>query len=146
MKTKLFRTTVFSLLMSAISIGTLSAQTIRVKGTVTNKQGKPIVDCLIIVKNTEQFASSDTDGNYTLNAYKGDTLGFYCSGFEDKEVKVSPKMKNVVLDEYIFEEIIVTCICYPRKKKEEHKKQVVRSTEGILKEMHNRLHNKLLNR
>ncbi|PCH76842.1 MAG: SusC/RagA family TonB-linked outer membrane protein [Flavobacteriaceae bacterium] len=83
----LFRGTMLALL---IMLGTNSifAQSITIKGTVTDMDGMPLPAANIIEKGTQNGAVSDFDGLYTISAPKGSTLVFSFIGFSPKEVVV----------------------------------------------------------
>ena len=51
------------------------AQGITVKGVVKDNTGEPVIGANVLVKNTTNGTITDFDGNFTLNANKGD-IGF----------------------------------------------------------------------
>lgn len=61
-----FRKGVFTLILSVIALA-VSAQSLTVKGKVTDKNNDPIIGATVIVNgNTTIGAATDVDGNYTL--------------------------------------------------------------------------------
>ena len=51
-----------------------------VKGKVTDGSGLPLPGANVIIKGTQKGASTDFDGNYTINAAIGQVLVFSYTG------------------------------------------------------------------
>lgn len=76
------------------------AQTLTVKGKVSDANGGPILGAYVLEKNTTNGAVSDLDGNFTLNAKKGVTLVVTYVGFATQEIVVNnADFLNIVLEE-----------------------------------------------
>ena len=60
----------------------LSAQTIKITGTVTDYTGLPLPGVNIIIKGTSNGTQTDFDGNYALSAAKNDILEFSYLGYD----------------------------------------------------------------
>ena len=76
----------FSLLLSlCLSISTVFAQNITVKGTVTSAEdGLPVVGASVFVQGTTNGTVTDVSGQYVLkNVPTGSTLIFSCIGMQD---------------------------------------------------------------
>lgn len=90
------------LLLVTLLIGYASAswaQT-KVSGVVTDGQGMPTPGVNVIIKGTTTGAVTDFDGNYQLNAKKGDVFVFSYIGFLTKELKYNGGTTlNVKLEE-----------------------------------------------
>ena len=71
----------FVLLFGAV--GLTNAQ---ISGIVLDDEGAPLPGASVVVKNTSTGATTDFDGNFTINAEIGDTLQVSYIGFETKEV------------------------------------------------------------
>jgi len=88
-----------------------SAQTMEIKGTVSDATGIPLPGVSIVVKKSANGASTDFDGNFTLsNINKGDVLLFSYVGFVKKEVIINnSNFLKVVLkeDTESLDEVIV---------------------------------------
>jgi tonB-dependent receptor plug len=67
---------------------TLMAQTISVKGKVTDDKKTPLPGVSVVVKGTTQGTSTDFDGNYQIQAKAGDVLEFSFVGFTTQTKKV----------------------------------------------------------
>ncbi len=67
-----------------ISLG-LWAQSIDIKGNVTDNMGEPLPGVSIIVKGTTRGVTTDFDGNYNLAVTKGETIVFSYVGFINQE-------------------------------------------------------------
>ncbi|MDO5985776.1 TonB-dependent receptor [Flavivirga amylovorans] len=71
-----------------------------IKGSVTSSQGDPLSGVSIIIVGTTNGTTSDFDGNYIINANKGDVLRFSYVGMKTVEIIVGEKdTVNVVLEE-----------------------------------------------
>ena len=96
MKSKILFLTLF--LIASFTFG----QTVNVKGTVTDNSTIPLPGVNVIVKNTSKGASTDFDGNYTLDDVPiNSTLVFSYIGFETQEITVTSSSQtiNVTLQE-----------------------------------------------
>lgn len=62
-----------------------------ISGKVTDDKGEPLVGVNIKVKGTERGSTSDVNGDFKLEADKGDILVFTYLGFVKLEVKVEDK-------------------------------------------------------
>lgn len=88
----------------------MMAQTIQVKGTVSDKSGTPIIGANIIEKGTTNGIITDLDGNYTLTVSPQGTLVFSYVGYLTQEIKVNGKTTiNVKLQEdtEMLDEVVV---------------------------------------
>ncbi|MBP2832880.1 TonB-dependent receptor [Aquimarina sp. U1-2] len=91
------------------SFDKFSIQTL-ISGIVTDNNGSPLPGASVLVKGTSIGASTDFDGNYTIQANANDILIFSYIGFVPQEVPVNAKSTiNVTLKENASEldEIIV---------------------------------------
>ena len=79
---------VFAMLFVCVG---LSAQTITVKGTVTDANGEPIVAAGVLVKGTTKGVTTNLDGKYTIQVSATATLSFEALGFKHVEVPVEGK-------------------------------------------------------
>ena len=67
----------------------VSAQTIKIKGTITNQSNStPVPGASVTVKNSNRFAVTDEAGSFTIDASAGNTLIITMIGFQRKEVVV----------------------------------------------------------
>lgn len=98
------------------------AQTITVKGTVTDDTKMPLPGASVIVKGTKQGTSTDDNGRYELTAKVGDVLEFSSMGFATQSKKVSGSGKtftlNVVLSEDTQQLTEVVVVGFATQKKE----------------------------
>lgn len=101
----------------------LNAQNILVSGIVSSAvDGKPMPYVSIVVKGTNNAASTDMDGNYTLqNVLPEDTLLFSFVGYFTQRIKAgSQHVINVKLQPSHKElgEVVVTALGINRQKRE----------------------------
>ncbi|GAL67186.1 TonB-dependent receptor [Jejuia pallidilutea] len=91
-----------------------------ISGTVTDASGIPLPGVSVIQKGTQRGASTDFDGNYTIELTNGDKiLVFSYIGFKTVEIPVSNKTTvNVGMEEDVaaLDEVVV--IGYGTQKKE----------------------------
>ncbi|MDR2292891.1 MAG: von Willebrand factor type A domain-containing protein [Prevotellaceae bacterium] len=97
MKTTGIKTIMF-LVLTAIAIVNINAQTITVKGKVTNAaDGTAISFCSVHVEGTDNQTLTDNDGNYSILVEKGKTLVFSVIGYEQQKIKVEKEIINIAL-------------------------------------------------
>ena len=98
------------------------AQTISVKGTVTDESKLPMPGVSVVVKGTTHGTSTDIDGKYELQAKAGDVLEFSSVGYTTQTKKVAGSGKSlslsVVLKESTQELTEVVVVGYGTQKKE----------------------------
>ncbi len=97
------------LLLIAFSFSQISARTIT--GTVSDSNGDVLPGVNILVKGTSTGAQTNFDGQYSIEAEKGDILVFSFVGFKQKEVKIKEQTEvNVLLEEdsSSLDEVVVT--------------------------------------
>ncbi len=70
-----------------------------VTGTVTDETGEPLIGANVAVKGTNFATNTDIDGNFTINAEKGQTLVATYIGYLPTEVTVKGSKVDIVLKE-----------------------------------------------
>lgn len=58
-----------------------------IKGKVTTTDGTPLSGVSVVLKNTKKGTATDTNGEFSIAANKGDVLTFSYVGYEGKEVE-----------------------------------------------------------
>ena len=110
MKTNQLKAMMLGLLIAIISLGAVNAQTLTVKGKVTDAaDGFDITGCTVLVKGTTRSTITNVDGEYTIRANKGEKLIFSYIGYETQTVKVTSERLNITMqaNSQIFEECVV---------------------------------------
>lgn len=79
---------IYFLVMLFLMTGSLFAQNLHLKGTVKNEKGQSLPGVTILIKGTTNGTTTDLDGNYNLDAAKGDVLQFSYIGFTTKIITV----------------------------------------------------------
>ncbi|HEY5687831.1 MAG TPA: TonB-dependent receptor [Yeosuana sp.] len=100
---------------------TLLAQQITVKGNVLEEESKqPLPGVSVLIKNTNQGAVTDFDGNFQLNAKKGDILIFSFIGMKTKEIPVSSAAVQIYMQSDIsqLDEVVVSVGYFDVNKKD----------------------------
>lgn len=104
-------------LMTLLTFG-LTAQSMSVKGKITDDAGEPVFGANIVVKGTNQGTVSNDQGEYAISVEKGATLIFSYIGFGNKEIVVgNSTVIDVSLNPDLLEEIVVTALGIKREKK-----------------------------
>ena len=67
----------------------LIAQSLSVKGVVTDGNKVPLPGVSVLVKNTTRGVSTDFEGKYEIKANQGDVLEFSYIGFSPQTKKVA---------------------------------------------------------
>jgi TonB-linked SusC/RagA family outer membrane protein len=98
----------FSLFVMSTTL--LFAQKMSVNGKVSDSSGGALPGVSILIQGTNNGTSTDFDGNYTINAAKGDVLVFSFLGFKTKNVTVTGTNINVSLNEDTsqLDEVVIT--------------------------------------
>lgn len=99
----------FLLLLCAVFSLTVSAQSRLIRGTVKDAAGEPLIGVSVMVRGTSNGTMTDIDGRYSINAKKGDVLGFSYVGFiaesvtvgNNDEINVTMKEEISALDEVV---------------------------------------------
>lgn len=84
-------------ILTLIFTVSISAQEIKVSGVVTDDSKAPLAGASILVKGTQNGASADFDGKFTINAKKGAVLLVSFIGFETQSITVTGSTVNVSL-------------------------------------------------
>lgn len=82
----------------------------KVKGTVTDKNGQPIIGAAVLIKGTTKGVSTDIDGVFEIDVTPEETLLFTCISYTDKELLVGNKTSfNVTLedDSILLDDVVV---------------------------------------
>ena len=106
-----------------LSVNTF-AQQIVVKGIVKDTTGEPIIGANVIVQGTTNGTITDFDGNFLLNANKGDIIIISFIGYRSQEAQAAASM-NIILkdDTELLDEVVV--IGYGSVKKDDLSGSVV---------------------
>ncbi|ANW97453.1 SusC/RagA family TonB-linked outer membrane protein [Wenyingzhuangia fucanilytica] len=105
-------------LLFAMIFGFTRAQTITVKGIVSNN-GQPLPLVNVVEKGSTKGVVTDFDGNYEILTEIGRVLEFTSLGFTTKRIKVASKSLNVVLEEDVTSLDEVVVVGYGTQKKKE---------------------------
>ena len=69
-----------------------------IKGTIKDAAGNPVANVSVVVKGTTKGASTDENGNFSIDANEGDVLSISAVGFETMELTVgSGETVNAIL-------------------------------------------------
>jgi TonB-dependent starch-binding outer membrane protein SusC len=87
-----------------------------IKGKVTDSNGIPIPDVIVLVLETKENTVTDFDGNFSIKANSGDEIQFSMLSFEKTVVKASSNMVVVLKDDNQSQLNEVVMIGYGTKK------------------------------
>ena len=95
----------------------LLAQQIRVAGTVTDKDGAPVVGAGVVQKGVPTNGTvTNIDGQFSISVPQGAILTFSSIGYKDQEAEAAPQMSIVLLDDAeLLEEVVVVGYGVQRK-------------------------------
>jgi len=134
-KNRLVRVAIMMLPMLLLSFWTY-AQSVRVKGTVTDEGGTTIVGVNVVVKGTTTGITTDVDGKYQIDADSKSTLSFSFIGYKTQEIRVANQKEiNIKLlsDNLQVDEVVV--VGYGVQRKEAVTGSVASMKGDILREM-----------
>jgi TonB-linked SusC/RagA family outer membrane protein len=99
--------------------GVIFAQVKTVNGTVTDSDGVPLPGASIVLTETNEGATTDFDGNFSISAQEGATVEFSYVGYESQQVVVGEGSTiNVTLVQgNALDEIVVTALGIKRAEK-----------------------------
>ncbi|MEG0517807.1 MAG: SusC/RagA family TonB-linked outer membrane protein [Bacteroidales bacterium] len=103
-----------------LSVGAIWAQNVKVTGTVTDKNGEPLVGVYVLVQGTKTGTSTDVDGKYALSTPPTGTLVFSSMGYQNlNEVVNNRSVINVTLqdDAVLLEDVVVTALGIKKERK-----------------------------
>ena len=116
------RILLFVALLLMVPVGVL-AQSITVKGNVTDSQGEPVIGASVTEKGKNQNGTvTDLDGNFTLTVTKGKKIVVAFIGLKTEEVTaVGGKTLKIVLedDSKMLDEVEVVAIGYGSARKKD---------------------------
>jgi TonB-dependent SusC/RagA subfamily outer membrane receptor len=109
------------------------AQQKTVSGVITDDQGVPLPGATIVILETAEGASSDFDGNYSIQVEEGQTLAFSFVGYSTQELTVGSNSNyNIILQlGNALDEVVVTSLGIKRQKRELTYATQNVDTEGI---------------
>ena len=108
-------------LLLALVVQLSYAQGRTISGTVTSEEGIPLPGVNVLIKGTTRGVQTDFDGNYTIEATRGDVLVYSFIGLETAEYGVGD---NTIIDVILKEdaaqldEVVVTAVGITRDEKE----------------------------
>ena len=110
----------FWTLLFLFSFCSMFAQDRTISGTITDDQGMPLPGVNVRIKGTSSGIQSDFDGNYSIQAQKGDIIVFSFVGLKTAEYTVADvNTIDVIMeaDQAQLDEVVVTAFGISREKK-----------------------------
>ncbi|MDO5105659.1 TonB-dependent receptor [Capnocytophaga sp.] len=89
-----------------LGMSPMVAQTLSVKGVVTDGGGVPLPGASVVIKGTSKGVATDFDGNYEIQAKNGDVLEFSSIGFtsQTKKIVTTGGGKTLIINTSLIEE------------------------------------------
>lgn len=89
-----------TIVILAVSASAIFAQNVKVKGTVTDSKGEPVLGASILVKGTKSGVGADIDGKFTIEVPANAILIIKAMSYKDAEIPVKGRTSiNVVLQD-----------------------------------------------
>ncbi len=89
---------------------------LKIRGTVFDKDGKPVVGAAVQEKGTSNYAITDGSGRFSIDSKAGSKLIVSCIGFKEIEITASQDMKITLKeDAELLSEVVV--VGYGKQKK-----------------------------
>ena len=85
-KNKVLRSICFVLFLLSIGLNSAFAQVRNAAGLVVDENGQPLIGVQIKLEGTTTGIITDVDGNFSINAKKGDILLFSYVGYEPQRI------------------------------------------------------------
>ncbi len=117
-KNRLLHTTVYVFILLLFTVSSLQAQR-TITGKITDTKGDAIPGVSVVVKGSTRGTICGADGNYSIQANRGQVLVFRIIGYKAKEVELENQtILNVALEDETsnLEEVVV--VGYGEQKKE----------------------------
>lgn len=97
-------------LAGGLFFATVAFSQSQVTGTIVDSHNEPIIGASVSIKGTTVGTVSDTNGNFRLDAKKGDIITFSYIGFKNIEQSVSKNQMAIVMteDAQLLNEVIAT--------------------------------------
>ena len=89
-------------------------------GTVTDSKGEPLIGVSILVKGTSNGTITDMDGNFKIQAAKGDVLEVSYIGYASQAITLAnaqPLKVTLGEDTQVLDEVVVTALGIKRATK-----------------------------
>ena len=93
---------------------------IMASGTVTDSKGEPLIGVSILVKGTSNGTITDMDGNFKIQAAKGDVLEVSYIGYASQAITLAnaqPLKISMGEDTKVLDEVVVTALGIKRSEK-----------------------------
>lgn len=93
---------------------------ITASGTVTDSKGEPLIGVSILVKGTSNGTITDMDGNFKIQAAKGDVLEVSYIGYASQAITLTsaqPLKVTLGEDTQVLDEVVVTALGIKRATK-----------------------------
>src|ERR1700730_8332864 len=102
-----------------VAMNFLNLQSV-ISGKVTDKDGNPVPGVSVSIKGTNKGTTTNTAGNFSIDANKGDVLVFSSVNFEKQEVPVGDSNSldvTLTLSTQQMNEVVVTALGVKREKR-----------------------------
>ena len=114
------RFALMTLVALLFSVSAVWAQNVKVTGSVSDKNGEPLIGVYVLVQGTTNGATTDIDGKYQLSASSSATLEFSSMGYTtlvepvNGRAVVNVKMQD---DAVLLDDVVVTAMGIKKERK-----------------------------
>lgn len=107
----------FAVVLCATATFQVYAQPLQVKGLITDDNKQPIIGATIMIKGTTKGITTGIDGDFAIQANKGDSLEVRYLGFKGVNIVAQPQVNiSLVPDSKTLDDIVVIGYGVVRKK------------------------------
>lgn len=118
---KLSKFAIMAMAAAIFSTSAMWAQSGKVSGTVTDKNGEPIVGVYVLLQGTKTGTTTDLDGKYSLNVSSmKSTLNFSCVGYTAASIAINGRSTvdcTLEEDSQMLQDIVVTAFGIKKDRK-----------------------------
>lgn len=93
---------------------------VTISGNVTDAKGEPLIGVSVLIKSTANGTITNLDGDFTIQAAKGEVLEISYIGYATQNIKVAElKSLKIVMEEdaKVLDEVVVTALGIKREQK-----------------------------
>lgn len=102
---------ILSVILCMVCFSGLSAQSLTVTGTVTDKNDQPLIGANVSIEKSRKGTVTNEQGKYSIETTQDDIIRFSYIGYKTKKVKANRKIINVKLypdNNLLMEECVIT--------------------------------------
>lgn len=110
-KCQFLRLAIMTIVVLTMSVGSIWAQNVKVKGIITGPDGEAVVGANVLIKGTTKGVTADIDGRYTIEAPANAVLLIKALSYKDAEIQIKGRGTiNIILqsDAIMLNDAVIT--------------------------------------